>query len=65
MTKEKCYNCNKKLKIISFPCDCKNTYCQKCRMPEDHSCTFNFKQKGRDQLKKQLEQVVTDKIIKI
>lgn len=65
MTKNKCFNCNKKLKILSFSCYCQNTFCQKCKMPEEHQCTFDFKTKGKKQLEKVMPKIETDKIIKI
>lgn len=46
-------------------CACKNTFCLKCRHPEDHECTFNFKKKGIDDLTKANPLVVGEKVSKI
>jgi len=40
---EKCVTCNKKL-MIPFKCRCEKQYCIKHRMPESHSCSFNYKE---------------------
>ena len=38
-----CAKCNKKL-MITMNCQCLKTFCIKHRIPEDHDCTFDFKQ---------------------
>lgn len=65
MEKQRCSNCNKKLKLINYPCNCNNTFCVKCRHPEDHNCTFDFKSNGKKQLEKDLIKVAPNKVIKI
>lgn len=40
--------CNKKLKITSIKCRCGMKFCDKHRLPETHSCSFDFK-KNRTQ----------------
>jgi len=35
--------CNVKLKLSDMPCRCKYIYCSKHRLPEQHNCSFNFK----------------------
>lgn len=55
--KEKCYydGCNKKLKMVDLKCQCEHRFCSLHRLPECHNCNFDFKTKGRDNLKKTLE----------
>ena len=65
MAKEKCYYCKKKLPIISYTCRCENKYCQKCRMPENHNCTFDFKNYGKKELESNLTKIVANKVIRI
>ena len=65
MEKQRCFNCNKKLKLINYSCKCEHTFCVKCRHPENHNCTFNFKLKEKELLEKNLIKVVANKIIKI
>ena len=61
----KCFVCKKKIKGIEFLCNCKNIFCTKCRLPEAHKCTFDFKTKGRKQLENKLVKVISNKIKKI
>jgi len=61
----RCFNCSKKLGVLSYDCRCDNKFCVKCRLPESHTCTFNFKESGRNQLAQSLIHVVGEKIIKI
>jgi predicted nucleic acid binding AN1-type Zn finger protein len=35
--------CKKKLKITDFKCRCDERFCSLHRLPETHSCSFNFK----------------------
>jgi hypothetical protein len=46
--------------ILAFNCDkCKlEKLCNKCRMPEDHKCQFNFREEGRKILEKQNLKVI-------
>ena len=64
----KCLFCKiKKISsIFSYSCRCglKNL-CQYCKMPEDHRCTFDFKQDGRNQLEKENPVILADKLDKI
>ena len=59
----KCYNCKKKIGIIKHTCECNKFFCVKCRLPEYHRCTFNFKNK--DKLITKLVKVEFEKISKI
>ena len=63
--KKRCYHCNKKIKLIEYACRCNEIFCQKCRMPESHNCTFDYKNKGKTQLAQNLPLVKCDKVIKI
>jgi predicted nucleic acid binding AN1-type Zn finger protein len=56
----KCDLCNKKV-VIAITCQCSKIYCIKHRMPEDHECTFDFKEKTRMILSKQIP-IVSDKL---
>ncbi len=39
-------DCNKKLKLIDFNfiCKCNNNYCKIHRLPENHDCTYDYKE---------------------
>tara|TARA_X000000950_G_C13573849_1_gene520711 strand:+ start:109 stop:411 length:303 start_codon:yes stop_codon:yes gene_type:complete len=41
--KNKCAfkGCKKRLKIINIECRCKNRYCSKHRLPENHNCKWD------------------------
>jgi AN1-type zinc finger and ubiquitin domain-containing protein 1 len=63
-----CSYCNKKkVSLIPFTCKCNPEYklCNKCRMPESHSCKYDFKTEQRKQLEKDNPVVIGMKIEKI
>jgi hypothetical protein len=62
---EKCYFCKKKIGLINFHCKCNFNFCIKCKFPENHNCSYNYKKDGENELIKQLNKVVPNKIIKI
>lgn len=57
--------CNTKLGMLGFECQCGYKYCSKHRLPEDHMCSFNHKETSRNHLASKLlnEKVVADKIV--
>lgn len=55
--------CNRKTDLISTQCKCKNTYCLKHRYPEDHECTYNYR--DHSDLEKKLIKVIASKIQQI
>lgn len=55
--KNRCFSCNKKVGLLGFECQCQHTYCSKCRMPEIHECSVDYKSQ-----KKVLKKVVASKI---
>ena len=61
----RCTHCKKKMGIMEFTCKCEKKFCNKCLMPELHSCTFDFREAGKNSLKKNLVKVVHEKVIKI
>ena len=58
----KCSFCNKKLKIISYNCDCNGVFCEKHRLRHSHNCIII---KNKEILKTQNPQVIPQKVIKI
>ena len=58
----KCFECNNKLGLFHFDCKCEKMFCTKCRYPEIHKCTFDFKKDGRKKLEEQLIKVTAKKI---
>ena len=62
MVTKRCFNCNKKLGLLSFDCKCNEKFCTKCRYPEEHNCTYNHKEYQRNILEKTLPKVVAIKV---
>jgi len=62
MIKQRCSHCNKKIGLITFECKCNEHFCTKCRYPETHLCKFDYKEYGKDLLKKELVKVAAKKI---
>ena len=62
MVKQRCYNCNKKTGLITILCKCNQNFCIKCKNPEQHNCTFNFKEYEKKILEKNMIKVIKKKI---
>ena len=63
--KKKCYSCSAKVGLFGFKCRCTGPdnehyiYCTQCRVPKHkptdssgHTCTFDYKQHGKEQFEK-------------
>jgi predicted nucleic acid binding AN1-type Zn finger protein len=48
----RCYICNKNLKLMPFTCKCSHNFCNLHRYPDTHNCEFDFKAQAKEQLKK-------------
>ena len=57
--------CKRKLGLMPFKCRCEGEYCAKHRMPESHSCIFDYKASGRELLAKSNQVVTHEKVIHI
>ena len=64
-TKERCYYCNKKLKMIDFTCRCNHKFCILHQNPQNHNCSFNNKKICQEKIKKQNPQTIHQKVVKI
>ncbi|XP_060959437.1 zinc finger A20 and AN1 domain-containing stress-associated protein 1-like [Cannabis sativa] len=62
ITKNRCKDCNKKVGLTGFSCRCGNLYCGCHRLPETHTCTYDFKSAARQNLK--LTLICADKLEK-
>ena len=60
--KKRCFKCNKKLGLIPFDCKCGNFFCSKCRHPESHECTYDFRAQAKEQILKQNPVIKFNKI---
>ena len=64
--KIKCKSCKKKIiSGMEYKCRCDEVYCTRCRMPEDHVCSFDWKTFQKEKLKKDNPVVQDAKIEKI
>jgi hypothetical protein len=66
-TINKCSMCNKKTGLLGFSCQCGGNFCTLHRHLESHNCTaYNtIKNKSLENLAKQNQKIIADKIIKI
>lgn len=53
--KKKCPLCSEKIHLYGFECRCGLSFCSKHRYPENHNCSFNFKEYDKKKLKESLE----------
>ena len=58
----RCETCNKKC-LFSIDCRCYKKVCLRCK--STHSCDFDYKKQGKEQLLKSVFKIETEKIIKI
>lgn len=64
--KLRCGECNKKLNMTNnVECNCGKILCYTHRYHNTHKCNYDFKSIEREQLAKQNQKVVLDKVIKI
>ena len=54
--------CGKKLKLTDMACRCQNRYCQKHRLPESHTCSWN--PKSADEMQQYVKAACLDKSIR-
>jgi hypothetical protein len=69
ISKTRCYQCKKKLKIFeieAFKCKCAQRFCSKHLLQTEHKCSFDHKKFDKDTLQKQIgKKCISDKISKI
>jgi predicted nucleic acid binding AN1-type Zn finger protein len=51
--------------MFEYTCPCKGSFCIKCRVPELHNCTFDFKLENQLRLTKDNPVIVGEKVGKI
>jgi predicted nucleic acid binding AN1-type Zn finger protein len=60
------YNyCNRKLKLINYPCKCKNNFCKLHKLPEQHNCEYDYKENNNKNNKIEQMKCISMKISKI
>lgn len=61
----RCLTCRRRVGLTGFKCRCGMTFCGTHRYPEHHGCTFDFKERGREQIAKANPVVKAEKLDKI
>ncbi|CDJ38764.1 AN1-like Zinc finger domain-containing protein, putative [Eimeria tenella] len=61
----RCHKCNKKVGLLGFVCRCGFAFCGEHRYADAHGCVFDYKAFEREQLRKQNNKVVADKLQKL
>ncbi|KAF8396423.1 hypothetical protein HHK36_018042 [Tetracentron sinense] len=61
----RCSTCRKRVGLTGFRCRCGTTFCATHRYPEQHGCTFNFKEVGREAIAKANPVIKAEKLEKI
>lgn len=63
--KTRCTKCKINVGCIGFPCRCGGIFCASHRYANEHSCTFDYKEHGAEEIRKNNPQIVGEKIQKI
>ena len=63
-SKNGCAKCKRK-SLMNVKCKCEKTFCFGCRYPEDHDCSFDYKNEGRINIQKLNPVIQSEKINKI
>lgn len=64
-TKNRCASCRKKVGLTGFDCRCGGLYCAVHRYSDKHNCTFNYRETGAQEIRRNNPVVVSEKIKKI
>ena len=64
-TRNRCSVCKVKVGVIGFPCRCGGTFCSVHRYANEHACSFDYREHGQEEIRKNNPQVVGEKIQKI
>lgn len=63
--KNRCAVCRKKVGLTGFECRCGGLYCAVHRYSDKHDCTFNYRELGAQEIRRNNPVVVGEKIHKI
>ncbi|KAF8413061.1 hypothetical protein HHK36_001037 [Tetracentron sinense] len=58
----RCWSCKRRMGLVGFKCKCGNTFCGRHRYPEEHLCTFDFKDAGREAIARANPLIRTSKL---
>ena len=60
--KSRCGMCKKKIKLTLFDCKCDKVFCLRHKAREDHDCTFDYLEKGNEELSEEIPLVFAEKV---
>ncbi|XP_034116865.1 AN1-type zinc finger protein 6-like isoform X3 [Drosophila nasuta] len=63
--KNRCGECRKKVGLTGFQCRCGGLYCAVHRYSDKHNCTFDYREHGAQEIRRNNPVVVGEKIQKI
>ncbi|XP_037951938.1 AN1-type zinc finger protein 6 [Teleopsis dalmanni] len=63
--KNRCAECRKKVGLTGFECRCGGLFCAVHRYSDKHDCTFNYREHGAQEIRRNNPVVVGEKIQKI
>jgi predicted nucleic acid binding AN1-type Zn finger protein len=52
-------------KLTGFPCRCGGIFCSLHRYANEHDCTFDYREHGAEEIRKNNPQIIGEKIKKI
>jgi len=61
----RCHVCKKRVGLTGFPCRCGGLYCSEHRYDKEHDCQFDYKTIEREEIRKNNQVVVAEKIQRI
>ncbi|XP_044504862.1 zinc finger A20 and AN1 domain-containing stress-associated protein 3-like [Mangifera indica] len=61
----RCLKCPRRVGLTGFRCRCGSLFCWRHRYPEQHECTFDFKEMGKEQISKDNPVIKAEKLQKI
>lgn len=61
----RCAKCRRRVGLTGFKCRCGSVFCGAHRYPEQHACSFDFKEMGKEQIAKANPVVKAEKLQKI
>lgn len=63
--KNRCEVCRKKVGLTGFTCRCEGLFCSLHRYSDKHDCSFDYRQLGQQEIRKNNPVIVGEKVNKI
>ncbi|UYV76459.1 ZFAND6 [Cordylochernes scorpioides] len=64
-TKNRCHVCRKKVGLTGFTCRCGGLFCSLHRYSNEHDCTFDYRNLGAEEIRKNNPLVIGEKVRKL